>query len=159
MIPRVCDVIVTEAMPHMFYQMLGTAEADFYGHQTEHGSFVFGGGAGHELYCEDAEKNLNHSITASYICRAVGGYFPRLNNTKVVRTWGGTVDMCSDGVPVIDRPDEIEGLVIACAFTGHGFGIAPAVGTVLAELATGKKPSIDISGLRYDRFIAKDRKK
>lgn len=35
--------LVTEAQAPMFNQMLGTAEADFYGHQTKHGSFVFGG--------------------------------------------------------------------------------------------------------------------
>ena len=37
------EALVTEAEPKMFGQMLGTADADFYGHQTDHGSFVFGG--------------------------------------------------------------------------------------------------------------------
>ena len=42
------ECLVTEAEPKMFDQMLGTAEADFYGHQTKHGSFVFGGSSGFE---------------------------------------------------------------------------------------------------------------
>ena len=40
------EALVTEAEPKMFPQMLGTADADFYGHQTNHGSFVFGGATG-----------------------------------------------------------------------------------------------------------------
>lgn len=153
--PKISDTIVTEAQPPMFWQMLGTAAADFYGHQTKHGSFVFGGGSGHETYTKNPENMLSTSITASYICRAIGGYFPALNDTKIVRTWAGCHDICSDGVPVVDRIDELEGLVAGCGFSGHGFGIGPAAGTVLAELAMGKESSIDISGLRYDRFKAK----
>lgn len=42
------EALVTEAEPKMFAQMLGTADADFYGHQTDHGSFVFGGASGME---------------------------------------------------------------------------------------------------------------
>ncbi len=153
--PKIADTIVTEAQPPMFWQMLGTAAADFYGHQTKHGSFVFGGGSGHETYAKNPQQMYNTSITASYICRAIGGYFPALNDTKIVRTWAGCHDICSDGVPVIDRVDELEGLVIGCAFSGHGFGIAPSAAMVLAELAMGKEASIDISGLKYDRFVAK----
>ena len=39
--PVLLETLVTEAVAPMFWQMLGTADADFYGHQTEHGSFVF----------------------------------------------------------------------------------------------------------------------
>ena len=42
------EALVTEVEPKMFAQMLGTADADFYGHQTDHGSFVFGGASGME---------------------------------------------------------------------------------------------------------------
>lgn len=44
------ECIVTEAEPPMFEQMLGAAMADFYGHQTPHGLFVFGGHTGMEPY-------------------------------------------------------------------------------------------------------------
>ncbi len=51
-----------------------------------------------------------------------------------------------------DSPDEIPGLYTACAFTGHGFGTAPAVGLMLAQMTTGEKTAVDISALGYDRF-------
>lgn len=152
------ECLVTEAEPHMFNQMLGTAEADFYGHQTEHGSFVFGGSSGLELNNKDiGVKNSpsNTSITAPCICRGIMKYFPSLEYAKIVRTWAGYVDTSQDGVPVLGEVDEVPGLIIACAFTGHGFGIAPAVGEQLAMLITDGTTAIDLSPLRYDRFKAK----
>ena len=64
--------------------------------------------------------------------------------------------LSADGVPVIDTVSEVPGLVLACGFTGHGFGIAPGVGTVVSQLVAGEEPVCDISGLKYDRFYAKD---
>ena len=139
----------------MFYQMLGCATADFYGHQTTHGSFVFGGSSGLDMTNRDNGKCISSSLTASCICRGIMGYFPNLADVKIVRTWAGMIDDCIDHVPVIDRIEEVPGLILACGFTGHGFGIGPAVGKILSELVEGKETCADISGLRYDRFRAK----
>jgi len=152
------ECLVTEAEPHMFNQMLGTAEADFYGHQSDHGSFVFGGSSGYELTnMDDGPLNSpsNAAITAPCICRGIMKYFPDLADAKIVRTWAGYIDICHDGVPVLGFVDEVPGLVVACAFTGHGFGIAPAVGEQMAMLITEGKTTVDISGLCYGRFKAK----
>ncbi len=152
------ECLVTEAEPHMFNQMLGTAEADFYGHQSDHGSFVFGGSSGIELNNKDIgmeNSPSNSAITAPCICRGIMKYFPDLENAKIVRTWAGYVDTSQDGVPVLGEVEEVPGLIIACAFTGHGFGIAPAVGEQLSMLITEGSTAIDLSELRYDRFKAK----
>lgn len=148
------EALVTEAQPKMFPQMLGTADADFYGHQTDHGSFVFGGASGYESTNKDNGTMAVSSITAPATCRGIMKYIPKLAEAKIVRTWGGYEDVCIDGVPVIDEIDEVPGLILACAFTGHGFGIAPAVGTILAQLVQGEKTAVDIEALRYDRFRA-----
>ena len=155
MMPQLMEVLVTEAQPPMFYQMLGTAAADFYGHQSKHGSFVFGGSSGLEAYKKDNGLNANASITASCTCRGIMNYFPALSDAKIVRTWGGYIDTCADGVPVISNVDEVPGLVLACAFTGHGFGIGPAVGVLLSELIRQVETTINLSAFRYDRFKAK----
>ncbi|MBO5522387.1 MAG: FAD-binding oxidoreductase, partial [Roseburia sp.] len=55
------EALVTEAEPKMFPQMLGTADADFYGHQTDHGSFVFGGASGFEAKNKDNGKMITNS--------------------------------------------------------------------------------------------------
>ena len=149
------EALVTEAQPHMFDQMLGTAEADFYGHQTKHGSFVFGGSSGLEGYTKDNGTPICYSKTAPCICRGIIKYFPDLKNAKIVRTWAGWMDRCADGVPVLGNVSEVPGFILACGFSGHGFGIAPAAAEQLAELITTGKTKIDISDLRYDRFKAK----
>ena len=83
-------------------------------------------------------------------------YFPALSDVKIVRTWAGWYDACSDVVPILDSIDEVPGFTLACGFSGHGFGISPAVGLALSELMLdGESHTIDISALKYDRFKAK----
>ena len=86
MVKSLLEALVTEAQPHMFDQMLGTAEADFYGHQTKHGSFVFGGSSGMERFNKDNGTPVTNSKTAPCICRGIMKYFPDLKNAKIVRT-------------------------------------------------------------------------
>lgn len=147
------EALVTEMQPHMFDIMLGTADADFYGHQAQHGSFVFGSESGLEEATDMSPTDLKtNALTLSAGCRAIMGYIPLLKDAKIVRSWGGWLDLCYDGVPVISRVDEVPGLILACAFTGHGFGTAPSVGLMLAQMVLGEKTVVDISSLRYDRF-------
>jgi sarcosine oxidase subunit beta len=82
-------------------------------------------------------------------------YFPDLSHAKIVRTWAGWMDASSDGVPSIGKVDEVPGLYVACAFNGHGFGIAPAVGEQLAKLISVGTTDISLEELRYDRYKAK----
>ena len=149
------ECLVTEAEPEMFPQMLGTAEADFYGHQTKHGSFVFGGSTGLEAFNKDDGTPISSSIGVSCTCRGIMKYFPALSDAKIVRGWAGWSDKCADGVPVLGEVSEVPGLYLACAFTGHGFGIAPAAAYNLAELLNGEKTTLDLSAFKYDRFKAK----
>ena len=118
------ECLVTEAEPHMFDQMLGTAEADFYGHQSKHGSFVFGGTSGFEGVYKDNGTPICNSLTASCECRGIMKYFPALEDAKIVRTWAGWVDHTKDGVPVLGLVPEVPGLVIAAGFCGHGCRIS-----------------------------------
>lgn len=151
---QLIEALVTEMEPEMFPQMLGTADADFYGHQTEHGSFVFGGASGFERSNLGYGRNATASITAPCICRGILKYIPKLADAKIVRTWAGYEDVSADGVPVIGNIEEVPGLILACAFTGHGFGISPITGLLLSELAREEKTTLDVSAFRYDRFHA-----
>ena len=105
---------------------------------------------------EDGDNGhmITSSITAPCICRGIMKYIPKLADAKIVRTWAGYEDLCADGVPVLGPVKEVPGLLLACAFTGHGFGISPIVGKLLSELAMGKETTLDLHELRYDRFQA-----
>jgi sarcosine oxidase subunit beta len=149
------EVLVTEAQPEMFYQMLGTAAADFYGHQSTHGSFVFGGTSGLDAYAIEDENQPTVSTTASCICRGIMKYFPNLADLKIIRTWSGYIDDCADHIPVMSHVEEAPGLIIACGFSGHGFGIAPTAGLLLSEMAMDQEPTLNMDAFRYDRFKTK----
>ncbi len=150
------EVLVTEAVPHMFDIMLGVAGGEFYGHQSEHGSFVLGGNSGLQAYTSNSDYFVTNSLTAPCISRGIMKYFPVLKDVKVVRTWSGHYDQCIDVLPVIDNVKEVPGLTLAFGFSGHGFGISPAVSIALSELILeGESKTIDISGLKYDRFKSK----
>lgn len=155
------EALVTEMQPHMIDIMFGCASADFYGHQTKHGSFVFGSDCGWEEIDEMVDPSTNetdpsrmicNSMTLSASCRAIQNYLPVLTDAKIVRCWCGWLDMAFDGVPFISRVEEAPGLILACGFTGHGFGTAPAVGLMLSQMVVGEDTVVDISSLRYDRF-------
>lgn len=153
MYPYFGSAIVTEAQPKLFDIMLGVATAEIYGHQCTHGSFVFGSGTGLEPTKKPDMDDLKlMSLEGSANCRGIMKYVPKLKDAKIVRTWGGWMDMTPDGVPVISPVEEVPGLIIACGMCGHGFGTAPAVGYMLSQMVVGEKTVCDLTPLRYDRF-------
>jgi glycine/D-amino acid oxidase-like deaminating enzyme len=78
--------------------------------------------------------------------------FPAFRGMKVAERWGGVIDVTPDGVPVISEVDTLPGLFIATGFTGHGFGIGPGAGRLMAELVAGETPVVDPAPFRYRRF-------
>ena len=78
--------------------------------------------------------------------------FPVMHAMRVTETWGGAVDVTPDGVPVISGVDGLPGFHVATGFTGHGFGIAPAAGRLMAQLVMGQTPVVDPTPFRYSRF-------
>jgi glycine/D-amino acid oxidase-like deaminating enzyme len=78
--------------------------------------------------------------------------FPVFHAMKIVESWGGMIDVTPDAIPVISDVDDFPGFFIATGFSGHGFGIAPAAGRLIAELVTGETPVVDPSPFRYSRF-------
>jgi glycine/D-amino acid oxidase-like deaminating enzyme len=70
------------------------------------------------------------------------------------RYWIGLVDHTLDGLPVIESLDRPAGLQLAAGFSGHGLGIAPAVGGVVAAAVLGATPPLDIGAFSIRRFAA-----
>jgi glycine/D-amino acid oxidase-like deaminating enzyme len=71
---------------------------------------------------------------------------------KVAGSWGGLVDVMPDGVPVIGEVPRLPGFYLATGFSGHGFGIGPGAGRMIADLVSGGTPSIDMTPFRLERF-------
>jgi glycine/D-amino acid oxidase-like deaminating enzyme len=84
--------------------------------------------------------------------RSLTEAFPVMHGMRVTQTWGGAVDVTPDGIPVISAVDAIPGFFIATGFSGHGFGIAPGAGQLMAQLVMEQTPVVDPSPFRYSRF-------
>ena len=78
--------------------------------------------------------------------------FPQLDLPPVQNAWAGMLDTMPDIVPVIDRLPEVSGVIIATGMSGHGMGIGPGVGHVVAQMLCNEKPAHDITRFRYARF-------
>ncbi|MGE0415347.1 MAG: NAD(P)/FAD-dependent oxidoreductase, partial [Acetobacteraceae bacterium] len=78
--------------------------------------------------------------------------FPAFAKMEVAQSWGGLMDVTPDAVPVIDQVSRIPGLFIASGFSGHGFGIGPGAGRLMADLVTGDRPIVDPAPYRLERF-------
>ncbi|ASY64377.1 D-amino acid dehydrogenase small subunit [Sinorhizobium sojae CCBAU 05684] len=77
---------------------------------------------------------------------------PALRGVEPVQIWAGLIDVTPDVVPVISHADTLTGLVIATGFSGHGFGIGPGAGHLVADLVTGDPPIVDPTPFRLSRF-------
>jgi len=77
---------------------------------------------------------------------------PAIRERTITAKWAGYIDSTPDGVPGIGEVTGIPGLVLAAGFSGHGFGIGPGAGHLVADLVSGAKPFIDPRPLHPDRF-------
>ncbi|RJL20878.1 NAD(P)/FAD-dependent oxidoreductase [Paracoccus siganidrum] len=77
--------------------------------------------------------------------------FPQAGPPVLRAAWAGMIDATPDQVPVLDRAP-LPGLFIATGLSGHGFGIGPGVGRVMADLIQGRAPEHDLTRFRFSRF-------
>jgi len=78
---------------------------------------------------------------------------PEFKGITITRKWAGIIDVTPDAVPVISGIALIPGLFLATGFSGHGFGIGPGAGKLMADLVTGKTPVVDPAPFAYTRMI------
>lgn len=135
--------------------VLGVATANFAARQTAEGAIRF---IGHgEMWNEQSPHTattLGMTMTQmdSMTSRAVR-ILPGLATVRVSRIWGGLLDKTPDALPVLDAVPEFPGLIVGAGFTGHGFGIGPMSGEILANLVTkGGDDRFDMEPFRLGRF-------
>lgn len=78
--------------------------------------------------------------------------YPELSAIPVARSWGGYIDGTPDNLPVLSTVPQLQGLTIGAGFSGHGFGLSPASGRVLADLAETGTSTSDIAAFDFARF-------
>jgi glycine/D-amino acid oxidase-like deaminating enzyme len=79
--------------------------------------------------------------------------FPGLKDVEIAEAWAGMIDVTPDAVPTLGEDDRIGGLYVATGLSGHGFGIGPAIGRIMADMVDGRDPGHDVSRFRPQRFF------
>ena len=157
---RIVNVLQTEAVAPCFAQVFGTATANCAGRQQVDGRFRLTTGI--VAWDGNLETWTEASMAPPPTRQAemrerIAVILPRIARLPVARAWGGLIDMTPDGLPVIDATPSVPGLVVAAGFCGHGFGIGPVTGRLVADLVSGATPRLDISAFRLDRFTGRSR--
>lgn len=79
--------------------------------------------------------------------------FPEIAPAAFVETWGGMIEASPDVLPVISHVDGYEGLLVASGFSGHGFGIGPGAGRLIADMVRGVADRNEVRAFRLQRFF------
>lgn len=78
--------------------------------------------------------------------------YPAFAPCHSVERWGGVIDATPDAVPVISALAKVPGLFLASGFSGHGFGLGPGAGKLMAQIVVGEAPCVDPHPFRFERF-------
>ncbi|NGO71386.1 NAD(P)/FAD-dependent oxidoreductase [Streptomyces boncukensis] len=157
--PRRGDVLVTAPLPPTVFHKV--YDADYVG--------AVGSGAAELMTSAVVESTRAGSVLIGSSRRRVGfdtrirpevlsavarkalRLFPRLGSVPLTRAYGGFRPYVEDHLPVIGPDPRLPGLWHATGHEGAGIGLSLGTGRLLAELVTGREPSLDPSDFRADR--------
>lgn len=150
-------VVQTVPLPPLIDQVLGTATADFAGRQEVGGRLRLTDGGSpwpHTLDAlpHNADLTLPPAGKIAAAVTAASTVLPAVAKARVARVWGGLLDMTPDALPVIECTPQVDGLVVAAGFSGHGFCLGPVTGRILRDLVLDGTTSFPIAPFRSDRF-------
>jgi sarcosine oxidase subunit beta len=141
------QAFVTEGLKPCIDQVISFGMGHFYISQSDKGGLVFGGDL--DMYSSyGARGNLP---TAEHVVEAAMTLMPVIGKARMLRSWGGIMDMTPDGSPVIDRT-HIDGLYVNCGWCYGGFKATPASGHTFAHLLATDTPHPVAMAHRLDRF-------
>lgn len=93
-----------------------------------------------------------NSRTVANCLRAFRATFPEFRDIDMATAWAGFIEVTPDELPVFGPLPGIDGLVVATGFSGHGFGMGPITGRLMAEVIADGKASLDIGDFHFSRF-------
>ncbi len=129
----VLQAFVTEGLKPVIDHVVSFGMGHFYISQSDKGGLVFGGDV--DFYASYAQRG--NLPMKEHVMEAGMTLMPMIGKAKVLRSWGGIMDMSPDGSPTIDKT-HIDGLFLNCGWNYGGFKAVPASGWAAAHLmATG----------------------
>ena len=144
---HVLQAFVTEGLKPVINHVISFGMGHFYISQSDKGGLVFGGDL--DFYASYAARG--NLPMAEHVMEAGMALMPMIGRAKVLRSWGGIMDMTPDGSPIIDKTP-IGGLYIDCGWNYGGFKAVPASGWCMAHLMATDQPHPVAAKFRLDRF-------
>jgi sarcosine oxidase subunit beta len=144
---HVMQAFVSEGLKPLIDCVVTFGAGHFYVSQSDKGGLVFGGDIdGYNSYAQRGNLPVAEDVVEGALA-----LFPNLARLRIVRNWGGIVDMSMDGSPIIDKTG-IDGLYLNGAWNYGGFKATPASGWCFAHLIAQDKPHPVAAAYRLDRF-------
>jgi sarcosine oxidase subunit beta len=144
---HILQAFVTEGLKPVIDHVVTYGMGHFYISQSDKGGLVFGGDL--DFYASYAARG--NLPMAEHVMEAGMTLMPMIGKAKLLRSWGGIMDMSPDGSPIIDRTD-IEGLYLNCGWCYGGFKAVPGSGHCFAHLIATDRPHEAAARYRLDRF-------
>lgn len=144
---HVLQAFVTEGLKPVIDSVISFGMGHFYISQSDKGGLVFGGDL--DFYSSYAARGNLPMV--EHVMEAAMTLMPMIGRAKVLRSWGGIMDMTPDGSPIIDKTD-VGGLYIDCGWNYGGFKAVPASGWCMAHLMATDTPHEVARRFRLDRF-------
>jgi methylglutamate dehydrogenase subunit A len=146
---HVLQAFVSEALKPVIPNVITFGAGHFYISQSDKGGLVFGGDIdGYNSYA--SRGNLP---TVEDVCEGGMAIMPMIGRARLLRGWGGIVDMTADGSPIIDRAP-LDGLYMNAGWNYGGFKATPASGLCFAHLIATGRPHETAAAYRLDRFAS-----
>ena len=146
---HVIQAFVTEGIKPAIDCVLTFGAGHFYISQSDKGGLVFGGDLdGYNTYAQRGNLPAVEDIIEGGVA-----LWPCLGRLRLLRHWGGLIDMTMDGSPIIDRTP-IDGLYLNGGWNYGGFKATPASGWCFAHLIAREEPHALNAAFRLDRFAA-----
>jgi sarcosine oxidase subunit beta len=144
---HVLQAFVTEGIKPVIDHVISFGMGHFYISQSDKGGLVFGGDL--DFYASYASRG--NLPMMEHVMEAGMNLMPMIGKAKVLRSWGGIMDMSPDGSPIIDKTD-IDGLYLNCGWCYGGFKAVPGSGFSYAHLIATDRHHQPAAGFRLDRF-------
>jgi sarcosine oxidase subunit beta len=144
---HVLQAFVSEALKPIIPGVITFGAGHFYISQSDKGGLVFGGDIdGYNSYASRGNLPVVEDV-----CEGGMALMPMIGRARLLRSWGGIMDMSMDGSPIIDRTP-VDGLYLNAGWCYGGFKATPASGWCFAHLLATGSAHDTARAFRLDRF-------
>ncbi|MFP6687908.1 MAG: sarcosine oxidase subunit beta family protein [Alphaproteobacteria bacterium] len=144
---RPLQALVSEPLKPIFNTVLMSATVHVYLSQSDRGELVMGAGTdGYNSYAQRGSPMILEDMLAAAV-----ELFPIFSRVKMMRQWGGIVDICPDASPIVGKT-AVSGLFFNCGWGTGGFKAIPGSGFVFAHTLAQGEPHEFAAPFSLDRF-------